>query len=212
MKKLLVSGTLPLSAWTAQAAFITQPDAAYVAGTTLVAITGPDGVVTPSLTDGTQTLTFAPGTFITETAGTAGWSTWSSPPDAEVALPRVLANYGASGLTINLSLASFIFGFELEPNPFAVHTFSADFFNGATLLGTQTIAVNGNAGARLFALDNTAGLAIDRVVISTPSGGIGFAIANLRYGPADTPIPEPATVLMMGAGLATLAFFRRRAS
>jgi len=196
---------------TAQAAFIVQPTAAYIAETTLIPITDPDGTLVPSLTDGTQTLTFTPGTFFAETAGTVGWSTWSSPPFAENPFPRVLANYTASMLTIDLSLPSLVFGFELEPDPFDTHTFAAEFFSGATSLGTQSIAVVGNAGARLFALDNTSGLAVDRVVISTASADIGFALANFRYGQGEIDeVPEPGTYALLGAGLIALALFRRR--
>ena len=153
---------------------IPLPDAAYQASTTLIGLASiSDGTPLGSITDGTQTVTFD--TILTKETVGAYWSTWSSPPFSESSAPPILVSGGAS-LALSLALPSSIFGFELEPDPFGPHDFTADFYSGATLVGSIAQTVDGNAGARLFAASTDG--SFDRVVIT---GTVDFAIAQVRY-------------------------------
>ncbi len=74
------------------------------------------------------------------------WATWGCPPATESCSPNVLWNDGFSSLTISLSSPASIFGFELEPDQFAQEEVMAQFFNGASLVGTVDLFPNGSDG------------------------------------------------------------------
>ncbi|TMV48775.1 hypothetical protein FE783_17170 [Paenibacillus mesophilus] len=155
---------------------IMNPDAAYQSSTQNVDFSGlPFGAQITFVADGIQTVTFS---SAMNKVGPVpnGWATWSSPPFSESANPFVLTSNDATVLTWTLTRPSVIFGFELEPDPFAVIHFNVDFFSGATLIGSVTRDVNGEGGARLFAAQTNG--SFDRVVIT---GESGFAVAQIRY-------------------------------
>src|ERR1035441_2310988 len=79
------------------------------------------------------------------------WATWGCPPATESCTPNVLWNEGFSTLTISFTSPLKTFGFELEPDNFAVEEVTAQFFNGASMVGTIDLFPNGSAGALLFA-------------------------------------------------------------
>jgi hypothetical protein len=124
------------------------------------------------------------------------WSTWNCPPATESCTPNVLYASG-HGLMLGLQPTYNTAGFELEPDPRSVQTFSASFFNQyASVIATITLNVNGNAGALLFALqDDTPGRYITAITIT---GTSDFAIGELRAGNS---IPEPGTLALLGTGL-----------
>jgi hypothetical protein len=178
---------------------IAQPDAAYIANTNLLAITDPDFTVMNSLSDGAFTTNFS----IPMQARTvpASWATWGSPPFTETSTPRLLYSSGPSSVTFTFSAPVSIFGFEAQPNAFAVHTMTANFYNGATLVGSIVQGVDGTAGARLFAASTSS------MFTSVEFFSQGdFGVANLRYNV----VPGPFAALPMLLGMAGAAIRMRR--
>ena len=136
------------------------------------------------------------------------WATWNCPPATESCTPNILWNEGFNTLTMTFSPTQ-ILGFELEPDNFAVEEVTAQFFNGANLVGTIDLFPNGQAGALLFAAQTDE--AFTSVVITDLAGG-DFAIAQLREGTPPPPTtPEPGTMALLGTGLlASLGVMRRK--
>lgn len=137
------------------------------------------------------------------------WATWNCPPATESCSPNVLWNEGFNTLTLTFAAAKTV-GFELEPDNFAQEEVTAQFFNGANLVGTIDLMPNGSAGALLFAA--TTDSQFTSVVITDLAGG-DFAIAQLRYAPAGGggTTPEPGTMVLFGSGLlGAVGMIRRR--
>jgi hypothetical protein len=190
-----------------QAAFtvISNPDASYLSSTTKLDFSGlANRANFTTVSAGGVTLTSS-NTLNKRQVGVS-WGTWSSPPNSESATPAVAYNSTQSD-TLTLSPGVGLFGFEVEPNNFGTFTLTANYFNGATLLGTITRSVAGNSGARLAAASDTN---ITRVAVSMSGGSAGFAMAQFRYAPVAA-VPEPAGVLMLltSLGLVSRKLFRR---
>lgn len=199
---VLVAGVLsvPFAPGAAQAfTIVSQPNATYVAGTTLVDLSSlADGDPLSGITQGTQTITFSQ-TMTKETVP-AGWATWGTPPDTETSTPEVLYQEVSRILELTLSQAATIFGVEMEPDIFGSYPMKAEFYNGATLVGSISQTVNGNGGAKLFAAEDGAGFT--RVVLEETTGNSrGFAIAQLRFGP-EPPSAVPGPLPLLGAAAA----------
>ena len=181
---------------------IAQPGATYVAGTSVLPITASDFDVVSSLTNGTDTVSFDV-TMVALTVPTT-WSSWGSAPDTEGATPRVLWTNGFTSLTLTLSGAVMLFGFEAQPNTTVVSAITATFFNGISMVGQVVRDVDGNGGALLFAASSTT--AFDRVVVSSVDD---FAIAQVRSGaiaPTATPtVTQTATVTRTATATPTSA-------
>jgi len=205
---LALAVVVGMSAATALADFtvISMPDAAYLASTTKLPIVGSDYTYVTSLSDPDLTVTFSHRLEIRTVPGS--WATWSSPPWSESGTPRVLFDSDQPGTTVilDLSTPAKTFGLEMEPNAFQVYTMRADFYDGATLVGSISRSVDGMAGARLFAGATTSDK-FTHVVVTTDPGAMGYAIAQLRYGEL---IPEPATLLLLGSGLVGAFVYRKR--
>jgi hypothetical protein len=211
--------TLMTSMGTLAATFvpISSPDAAYLAATNYIdpsAIPNFTNVMT--ISDGTQTVYFTPDGLLAfnvnkRTAPGGGWATWSEAPysqrGAGDTLPVFYSN-GATVLRFGLATPVNIFGFEAEPNPRAVHTMVAKFYDAAdNLLGTISRDVDGDAGARLFAAQSDVPIAY--VVFSSD---VDWAVGAFRYGNLGGPspvIPEPGTMLLMGIGGLAIGLGRR---
>jgi len=185
---------------------IMSPDAAYTSSTTRIDITGQDLSQATSLSDAALTATFAASTI--RTVGST-WASWSSPPDSESAMPRILHHAGGS-LTFSFSHALDVFGIEAEGDELGIHPFTATFYNGADMVGSLSRSIDGNAGARLLAAEATGGDVFTSVTISMPGD---FAFAQFRYSLADVPatVPEPGSLALAAVGLVALRTGGRRA-
>jgi len=210
---LLAGIWVMLQSTSVNAAFfiITNPDTAYQLSTTKIALTDPDGTHLTSINDSNLTISFS-ATRDVHTVPNGGWNTWSSPPFSESPTPRVLSafNYdpNATTLTLTFNHPLSTFGAEAEPDPFSIHPITASFFNGAGLVGTISLNVDGNGGARLFAAHATGADMFTRVVFTSDAD---FALAQFRY----VLVPEPSTWAMMTLGaimLVGLMRFRRLTS
>ena len=177
---VLLLGLIASPAMAATFTQIPQPSPAYQASTTKIDISGLTLYQNySSITDGTLTVTFSSPMNKRGPVPT-GWSTWSSPPDSESANPDVLfAGSGTTSLDMTLSQPIRTFGFELEPNPFQLHTYNVEFvlMSGPTIVGTINMQIHGSAGARLIAATVT-GESFDKIKIT---GTDEFAIAQVRY-------------------------------
>ncbi|MGB9458131.1 MAG: hypothetical protein WCB12_18920 [Bryobacteraceae bacterium] len=181
---------------------IAYPIPAYTGSTTVIPITVTDGTSVPSLTDGTQTITFS--TALHAATVPTSWQTWGSPPYTESSTPRVLTDFGATSLTLTLSVPAHTLGFEIESDAFAIVPFTANFYSGGTLLGTVSITVNGHAGALLAGGSDRA--TITSVVVTTTAAAGGFAMAQLRYGSVSlVGTPAPSSIFTGGLGMLLLA-------
>ena len=187
---------------------IANPDPGYILATNLMPAVDPEFSTVTSVTDGINTATFyiapnpVPSALTIYDVG-SGWSTWSSPPFAETSTPRVLGT--TSQLEIRLDSSSLVFGFEAEPQPFGIHTITADFYGGGVLRGSISRDVEGDSGARLFA--GFSSLGIDDIFINSTDD---FGIAQLRYGVVQ-PTPEPKAVLLLaGVGILLCWYGSRR--
>lgn len=108
------------------------------------------------------------------------WGTWGSPPDTETDTPNLLYSNGATSVTVDFGKAVNKGGFEVEPNPFEVHTFTVDFHRGihggGPIVGTITRDdVDGNFGAKLFGA-----ISVKPFKSAVVTGDVDFAIAQIR--------------------------------
>lgn len=200
-------------------ACIAQPSAFYTSSTTLINIGGlTDGNTYSSISGGGLTVTFS--TSMMRLTVPSSWGTWNCPPATEASCPQspplnpvnlpVLWSNGATSITMTLSSTESIFGFEAQPELSDTESITADFFDSSgTKVGSISRDVSGNGGALLFAASSNDPFKTVRLTDAGPRSGCptgdvcDFAIANVRFSP--TAIPEPASVLLLAAGLAGFA-------
>lgn len=180
-----------------------------------------DGIYIPSTTnygggDGSGGTLFSLGTFnfssgMLENSVPGSWATWGCPPQTESCTPNVLYSNGATSLTLTLTASDNIAGFELEPDQFAVETFTATFHSSTGDSFQITRDVNGSGGALLFAAEDTTPGAFITSIDITNTAGDDFAIAQLRQGSATTgTTPEPSSLVLLGSGILGIGSLIRR--
>jgi len=133
-------------------------------------------------TDGSTAAMFSPSVNVRRIG--MGWATWSSPPDAEEAIPYVGFNGGGLTDTITLTNPAAVAGVEIEPNTFdPFFTIVASFRDANGMeIANVTRDITGRAGARLFAV-SCSSANIASILIMSPPAAAGFAVAQIR---ADT--------------------------
>jgi hypothetical protein len=118
---------------------------------------------------------------------------------------------GSSVLQLTFGSAINAFATQLWYNFPPGATARIDFFNGNALLGGFSVATGGggapnnNQASVLGAISTTA---FNRVVITGSQGE--FAINQLTVGGVQQVVPEPATVALLGGGLALVGVIARR--
>lgn len=151
-----------------------------------------------TLDDGT-TLALDTDVYVAHAGSQAtGWETWSHGYTGTV--------YGAGAISISIDVSAVMaLGFEIEPaieSPFDV---TMTLNDGAVLKRT----VDGKGGAAFF---GWVGTGITSLTISTVSGGpgSGLGFGNFFSVLPTSPVPEPLTIALFGAGLAGMGAMRRR--
>jgi PEP-CTERM motif len=201
----VVAAAALLVASTAQASLIwfTPADATAAAPATLGQYTmtafGDDARPNGTVSDVTSPLGgvvgFSPD--LTHVEVGAGWETWSHGYTGDV--------YYTFGSTLTLTLPSSTgaFYFFAEPNNFDLFTITAVADDGS---GSAQV-VNGFSGAKFFGVYSDDFAAIDHIDITVNASARGFAVGE--FGIAA--VPEPSTLLLMGAGLLATRMRRRKA-
>lgn len=114
---------------------------------------------------------------------------------------------GTSTFTANAGVSAAGFTFSRNTLATAATTWKADFFDGSTLLSSQSLgAGTAQNVAALFGYIAQPGEQITKVVI----GGTGTSYDNKNhfvddFGFAPVPVPEPTAVVMAGLGVAIVA-------
>ena len=129
------------------------------------------------------------------------WATWSGGNE-----PAVLYTQGMDYLTATFSPTEVqSFGLELEPEAFDTFLMTLTLTDGSIFTLGQF--VDGLAGAKFFGWTDG-----DILTMEIYCGGIeeecgGFAIGRMVKA---HPVAEPATLLLLGSGMAALGLWARR--
>lgn len=185
---------------------ISQPNPAYLASTTKLEIPT-SGPPVSSLAAGDLTIT------LSDTMGPLRLASWGSPSNVEDTSPPALgfgvANVASSRL-LTFSQPLEVFGVEMRYNLaplFFPFNLTAEFFSGATRVGSISRSFSGGTGALLFAATDL-DAPFTSVRLSAPAASWGFLIADVR----ETAVPEPSglALLLSGAAAAAGHAWRRR--
>jgi hypothetical protein len=104
-----------------------------------------------------------------------------------------------------------VFGFEALGDDWIPNVITAEFYGvdpgdpeGGSKLITAIQKTVGPESAALFALEYAPGITGVTVWADDFGSGFDLGLGQFRYGPYTEPVPEPATLLLLGSGAATL--------
>jgi len=83
------------------------------------------------------------------------------------------------------------------------------YLDGSTTVLTMPAADLSNGGTTFFGFSDS-GASIASIAYFTGTGGDYVGVDDIRYGNAGNAVPEPATLAILGLGLAGLSISRRR--
>jgi hypothetical protein len=126
-------------------------------------------------------------------------------------------NLGTGPIDLSLATALLGAGAWLEGDTLGAYTASIQAFNGSNSLGAALTETSDSAGDPIFIgiLDSTADVTKVEFSLTDCAGCSNngdFAIDTLLMTDAVSATPEPSTILLLGSGLAGLAWTRRRRS
>lgn len=159
-----------------------------------------------TLLAGVNTLTFTQsGSFVRLDQGT-GWG-GNFVPSTRLLYTGNNAGVGSGPVNISFAVPIFAFGFSIQNDQDAPGLFSFTAFNGATELATFSVAAG--TSTSFLGASATGADSITRIAVSSTSAASGGA-NNFAFGPVTfQTIPEPGTLLLLGAGLVGFAAVRR---
>jgi hypothetical protein len=128
------------------------------------------------------------------------------------------ANNGTGPVTFTFGSSIFGAGAWIQADTSGSYTVKLELFNGGTSLGSNTTTSDGSGDPVFFgAFDNTTADVTKAVFSLTSCAGCGgtgdlgdFVIDTLQIKGVPATVPEPASFLLFGGGLAALAWKNRK--
>lgn len=147
------------------------------------------------------------GLTATYNAGTGQWSSVSGSYGTLRRGQNVVSNTADLGQTTGFNRWRFMYRYDFDGN--GVDTFG----DGGPIPGGDALGFSGDSGGGLFVNGSVIGLHLGRPSGSIQWGTVAVASQLSAYSQfivSTTGVPEPATMLAIGTGIAAMAFRRRK--